>query len=174
MQIARVRGAIASVLVWCLPTLAYAQADKVIWSIWWHSDLSECARWNDPMIATHEPCDVRGVQVSICPHAEKRETPYDQGKPITIVGWQLVQLLTAPTAQGVMIIGSANGTDGADVFAITGGTGTNRNGSPFPQGTGLPQGAIPGKLIAAAHLDIYGQCDKGKQQAFVVIYYTSP
>jgi hypothetical protein len=173
----RARRTIAvALLCWSLSAnLAGAKEIKTVWSIWWHSDELDCDQWSAPMIATYAPCKVNDVAVSICPDLHHPTSPFDQGQPITIIGWELVQRLSDPAASGVLIIGSSHaGADGADVFGITGGTGTSRNGGSFQPGAGIPQGEVPLLHPHYAHLDLYGQCDKGTQQAFVVIYYTTP
>jgi hypothetical protein len=154
---------------------APASADEIrpIWSIWWASNRSDCNWWGTPMVADDAPCKIGKLSLSICPHGPKHSAnPYDNGKPITIVGWEVVQLLTDPTASGVMILGSGN-PYAADVFALTGGVGTNRSSGTLPPGTGIPQGKGTG-TAGLGHIDVYGQCDKGMQQAFVKILFTSP
>jgi len=111
---------------------------------------------------------VNGVAVSICPRPYF-PYPFDQGRPITIVGYEIVQILTEPTAQGYMVVGSGHGGDGADVFAMTGGIGTNSKAGFFPPGIGIAQGKE-----RSAHIDAYGFCTSGTQRAIVNIFYTSP
>lgn len=147
---------------------------KTVWSLYWLSDRLPCVGyWTKPMIgpeSVHCP-PVSAVKVSICPRPQYLYYPYDQGKPITIVGYQIVQVLSVPTANGYMVVGSSHGNDGADIFAMTGGVGTNRSAGMFPPGIGLPQGL---ERQPGAHIDVYGVCDSGTQQALVNILYTSP
>jgi hypothetical protein len=160
-----------------VPVTANAQI-KTIWSIFWLTPPLSCNFWGQPMTSNYyPPCKVGGVHVSICPQPTVSEQPFDQGKPITIVGWELMQILSDPTASGYMVIGSGNsGNPGADVFGMTGGVGTNMKNGTFPPDTGLPQGGNPGY----SHIDVYGVCSGGKnpatltQQALVTILYTSP
>jgi hypothetical protein len=155
-------------------TASLAQT-KSIWSIYWLSDKLPCdGYWGKPMTAaSSKQCPKVGdIVVSICPRPEQYPYPYDQGKPITIVGYEIVQILTVPTANGYMVVGSGHGGDGADIFAMTGGVGTNSKAGSFPNGVGLPQGTRPGET--GDHIDVYGVCDSGMQQALVNILYTSP
>lgn len=148
---------------------------KTLWSIFWQSDKLPCAGyWTKPMTAADSMhCPPAGdVKVSICPRPKKYpEYPFDQGKPITMVGYQIVQILSVPTANGYMVVGSNNGIGGADIFAMTGGVGTNKSMGNFPAGTGLIQGT---EGHPRAHIDVYGVCDSGTQEALVNILYTSP
>jgi hypothetical protein len=148
---------------------------KPLWSIYWLSDKLPCdGYWVKPMTATAAPCfKVADITVSICPRPEDHPYPFDQGKPITIVGYQIVHILTVATANGYMVVGSAHEGDGADVFASTGGVGTNSKSDMFPPGTGLPQGKRSDQP-GAPYIDVYGWCDSGMQQALVNLLYTSP
>lgn len=165
---------VRAVMLAALLVSAPASAEEIrpMWSIWWQSDQSDCNWWNTPMIAADLPCRIGKVGVSICPHAEHSVSPYDRGKPITIVGWELVQLLSDPSASGAMAVGSGN-PNAADVFALTGGIGTNKSSGTLPPGFGIPQGAGTGEE-GLGYIDVYGRCDKGRQQALVKILYTSP
>lgn len=169
-------------VVQAIPALALAlwasactAQTKTLWSLYWLSDRLPCeGYWTKPMTAAdsmHCPPAV-DVKVSICPRPEKYPYyPYDQGKPITIVGYQIVQILSVPTANGYMVVGSYNGIGGADIFAMTGGVGTNKAVGNLPARTTLLQGTHG---HADAHIDVYGVCDSGTQQALVNILYTSP
>jgi hypothetical protein len=83
----------------------------------------------------------------------------------------MIQILSMPTANGSMVVGSYHGIDGADIFAMTGGVGTNRASGNFPEGMGLAQGTHG---QPDAHIDVYGVCDSGTQQALVNLLYTNP
>jgi hypothetical protein len=148
---------------------------KTLWSLYWLSDRLPCdGYWTKPMTAADSMhCSpAADVKVSICPRPGKYpDYPYDRGKPITIVGYQIVQILSVSTANGYMVVGSYHGNDGADIFAMTGGVGTNRAAGSLPQGTGIAQGTVG---HPDAHIDVYGVCDSGTQQALVNILYTSP
>ena len=125
------------------------------------------------MTSARWPCFNKTDAVSICPRPKDYPLyPYDQGKPITIIGYEIVQILTLPTSNGYMVVGSYHGGDGADIFAMTGGVGTNSKVGSFPNGIGLPQGTRTGAIDD--HIDVYGFCDSGMQQALVNILYTSP
>lgn len=158
--------------------LAAPCGSQPLWSIFWLSDKLPCeGYWGKPMTASGMPCaPIGGIPISICPRPKQfPDYPYDQGKPITIVGYQIVQILTVPTANGYMSIGSAHGGDAADIFAMTGGVGTNSKTIMFPNGMGIPQGPRPGDSPRNySHIDVYGSCDSGMQQALVNILYTSP
>jgi hypothetical protein len=162
----------SAALLW---TSACVADSKTLWSIFWLSDRLPCqGYWTKPMTAADSMhCLPAGdVKVSICPRPEKYpDYPYDQGKPITIVGYQIVQILSVPTANGYMVVGSNNWIGGADIFAITGGVGTNKAAGNLPTNTSLLQGT---EGHAKAHIDVYGVCDSGTQQALVNILYTSP
>jgi hypothetical protein len=147
---------------------------KTLWSIYWLSDRLPCeGYWTNPMTSASVQCPPAAeVKVSICPRPKQfSNSPYDQGKSITIVGYEIVQILSVPTANGYMVVGSYHGDDGSDIFAMTGGVGTNRAAGNLPEGTGIAQGTR-GKPYA--HIDVYGVCDSGTQQALVNIFYTSP
>lgn len=156
------------------PPAGVAQT-KTFWSIFWQSDRLPCeGYWTKPMLGAdsiHCPPS-SGVKVSICPRPKKYPYyPYDQGRPITMVGYQIIQILSVPTANGYMVVGSNNGIGGADIFAMTGGVGTHQSAGNFPANTGLLQGT---EGHPDAHMDVYGVCDSGTQQALVNILYTSP
>jgi hypothetical protein len=70
-----------------------------------------------------------------------------------------------------MVVGSYNGRGSADIFAMTGGVGTNKAIANLPAGATLLQGT---QGHPDAHIDVYGACDSGTQQAIVNILYTSP
>jgi hypothetical protein len=164
--------ALASLLLVC-PCLAET---RPLWSIYWLSDLLPCeGYWGKPMTSASSPCGPsRGIALSICPRPKQYPLyPYDQGKPITVVSYQLVQILTVPTANGYMVIGSAHTADAADIFAMTGGVETNSKSENFPEGTGLPQGPRS-EPPGYGYFDVYGVCDSGMQRALVNILYTSP
>jgi hypothetical protein len=146
-----------------------------LWSIYWISDTLPCGEkyWGEPMIAAAWSCTVGNVVVSICPNPKHGKEPFDQGQPITIVGFEITQILSVSTSGGYMAVGSGHGGDGADVFAMTGGVGTNGKAGFFPAGTGLPQGVTPANP-GYAHIDVYGVCDTGTQRALINILYTSP
>jgi hypothetical protein len=148
---------------------------KPLWSIYWLSDKLPCeGYWGKPMTAAAAPCGKVGDStISICPRPQDYPYPYNQGKPITIVGYQIVHILTEAMANGHMVVGSQHGGDGADVFASTGGVGTNSKSAMFPPGTGLPQGEMSDQP-GVSHIDVYGWCDSGMQQALVILLYTSP
>lgn len=148
---------------------------KTLWSIFWLSDKLPCeGYWTKPMTAVSVQCPlVAGVKVSICPRPKDLPYyPYDQGKPITVVGYQIAQILSSPTSNGYMVLGSNHSSDGADIFALTAGVGSNSKSGLLPPGTGLSQGDP--KSHPDAHFDVYGVCDSGTQQALVNILYTSP
>jgi hypothetical protein len=91
-----------------------------------------------------------------------------------VVGYQLIQQLTDPTASGWMAIGSGNAqVNGPDIFAMTAGVGTNAHSDMLPDG-GFPVAPSPTYPGGYSHFDVYGVCDKGSQQAIVNIFYTSP
>jgi hypothetical protein len=70
-----------------------------------------------------------------------------------------------------MLVGSASGGPGTDVFAMTAGQGNSSSSLMFPPGIGLPHsGKHPD-----AHIDVYGSCPGGaEQRGLVAIFYTSP
>ena len=154
-----------------LALLSPAASAATIWSIWWTSDPLPCNYWDKPMTRAALPCNVQGSN-SICPNPNKSD-PWDQGQPITVVGWSLIQELSDPTAQGKMIVGNGMLASGADVFGTTAGVGTNSHSGFFPPGLGFPEGP-------QGYFDVYGTCQSGAnnavitQTAWVVIYYTSP
>jgi hypothetical protein len=79
------------------------------------------------------------IKVSICPRPKKYPYyPYDQGRPITMVGYQIIQILSVPTANGYMVVG------------------TNRATGNLPEGTGIAHGTHG---QPDAHIDVYGVCD---------------
>lgn len=169
----RVAGAIAAATLALWAPACMAQT-KALWSIYWLSDKLPCeGYWTKPMTSASMQCPQAGdVRVSICPRPKKYpDYPYDQGRSITIVGYQIVQILSVPTANGYMVVGSYHGDDGADIFAMTAGVGTNRATGNLPEGTGIAQGT---QGQPDAHIDVYGVCDSGTQQALVNIFYTSP
>src|SRR5262245_20081241 len=163
---------VSAVLFGTAPCLAQT---KPLWSIYWLSDKLPCeGHLVKPMTNAAAPCGKVGdITVSICPRPQDYPYPFDQGKPITIVGYQIVQILTVATANGYMVVGSHHGGDGADVFASTGGVGTNSNSDMFPPGTGLRQGGRSDQS-GVSYIDVYGWCDSGMQQALVILLYTSP
>lgn len=167
------RGIVLASLLLASPCVAET---KPLWSIFWLSDLLPCeGYWGKPMTAESSPCEKSsGIALSICPRPKQYPLyPYDNGKPITVVGYQLAQILTVPTANGYMVIGSAHIADAADIFAMTAGVGTNSKSAIFPEGIGLPQGPR-GEPPGYGYFDVYGVCDSGKQRALVNILYTSP
>jgi hypothetical protein len=167
--------------VW-LTLMAQAEA-ATLWGIYWISNVSPCgntihAGLAGPLLSHFYPlCKIKDVSVSICPQPKIYPSyPWDNDASITIVGYEIALMLSSPTSQGVMEVGSGHGGDGADILAVTAGVGTNSKAAFFPAATGVPQGAVsysPGYQ----HFDIYAVCDGGpsqSMQALVNIYYTSP
>lgn len=148
---------------------------KPLWSIYWISDQLPCeGYWGKPMTSSLSACPKIGdIAISICARPKEYPYPFDQGKSITIVGYEIVQILTVPTANGYMAVGSGHGGDAADFFAMTGGVGTNSKAGNLPDGTGIPQGGTS-EGPTYPHIDVYGFCDTGTQRALVNIFYTSP
>jgi hypothetical protein len=169
--------ALGFALLLTAPPCSVAQS-KQLWSIYWVSDKLPCeGYWGKPMTAARMPCGPIGdLPISICPWPKRYpDYPYDQGKPITIRGFEIVQVLSSSTGNGYMAIGSAHGGDAADIFALTGGVGTNSKTAMFPADIGIPQGKrSDDRPQDYAHFDVYGHCDQGTQQALVNIFYTSP
>jgi hypothetical protein len=127
-------------------TLAFGPAFPAragVWSIYWQSDVTPCTA-PGPMVNSTYPFTVGGSVVSIMPRPTAYPYyPYDQGQPITVVGYQLIQQLTDPTASGWMAIGSGNAqVNGPDIFAMTAGVGTNAHSDMLPDG-GFPVAPSP-------------------------------
>ena len=144
-----------------------------LWSIEWTSDMMPCHSsvadgLHGPVIGSLYPaCMFDVYRVSICPkNVTNKSWPYENGKPITVVGYSLVMILTDAHSQGIMEVGSGHG-DGPDVFAMTAGVGSNSQAGSFAP-NGFPQGASE-----ASHFDVYASCDgTGQWQGLVRIYYS--
>jgi hypothetical protein len=163
-------------------SLATPVRAAAMWGIYWLSNPIPCgqalgagAGLAGPIISSYyKSCEVNGTKVSICPGTLGDTSPWDTGKSITVVGYELTCMVSSPSAQCTAEVGSADGkSDGADVFATTAGVGTNSKAAFFPAGVGIPQGDAP----RYAHFDVYAACDGGPNttmQMLVNIYYTSP
>lgn len=150
-----------------------------LYSINWVSDPRPCLSsiesvLQGPLISSYySRCVIGDKAVSICPgqtiSGSNSNQPWDRAKSITVIGYQVSMILSSPTAQGIIQVGSWSLSSGADVFATTSGIGTATAKDWLPSGTGIPQG---GK---GAHFDIYASCGgPGTYSAFVTIFYTSP
>jgi hypothetical protein len=159
---------LAAPLVFSDPAVA---TTKTIWSIYFSTDWHPCGDGNllTPAIP---PATMPGIKPCSYFHPLY---PWDQCKPITIIGYDMIHQVSDQTMGTWAVTGSGHGGDGADVFATTAGTGNTSSRMMFPPGTGIPQGPIPDKP-GYAHIDIYGGCSKSgeTQRVIVSIYYTSP
>lgn len=130
-----------------LPTFAYAET---LWSIMWLSNSQPCtgimSGLRGPIISSYyKPCAIMGTNVSICPGTIEFSGPWNDNAAITVVGYAITMILSSPSSQGVMEIGSARTVppDAADVFATTAGVGTNSRAGFFPAGIGIPHQGMP-------------------------------
>lgn len=155
-----------SVLVWS----ATAGAGN-LQSIYWRTDPQPCSSMAAPVVANpawYPHCPTNALW-SICPVSWYSGDPYNASQPITLIGWEITQVLSDPTASGAVIVGSASATPGADIFASGAGVGSWSKNGTLP--LGLAQG---GPLSNNAHIDIYDQCDRGTRQIIFVGLYSSP
>ncbi len=165
-----------SALAAALLLSAPAYADQAEWTIWFDSGWTDCNHAGLPIVAPWAPCAVSGVSVSICPDPKGPPEPWNQGQSIMITSIQIAQLLSQPTAQGWLIIGSGHANDGADVFGETAGVGSHKHEHTFQAGGVIPQGRIASNP-GFAHLDLYGECWGGndptslQQRAQAIIHY---
>jgi hypothetical protein len=114
----------------------------------------------------------RLTPVSIAQRLWNEKSPWGRKWPITIIGYSIIHEVRGETGQPTwMLVGSASGGAGADVFAMTAGRGNSSSSLMFPPGIGLPHdGKHPD-----AHIDVYGSCPGGgEQRGLVAIFYTSP
>ena len=82
-----------------------------------------------PLISSYySRCVIGDKAVSICPgqtiSGSNSNQPWDRAKSITVIGYQVSMILSSPTAQGIIQVGSWSLSSGADVFATTSGIGT--------------------------------------------------
>ena|SRR6185312_5555546 len=163
------RNFFAAVLAALLVSPAQAAA---LWSIYFMSAPAPCGGWSAPIVSAYNRPVCPIGPYTICPTASVGRNPYDQGQPITIVGYQLTQILSDPHACGYAIVGSAHGSpqqDGADTFASGGGCGGTWSKSKNFSPNGIPQGGGND-----AHIDAYAACTTGNYQLLLVVEYTSP
>jgi len=142
-----------------------------LWSIYWTSSWMPCG--DGVMLLSSPPQRLtNGTLVSIAQRVWNDSSPWGQKWPITIIGYSIMHEVRGETGQQAwMLVGSASGGPGADVFAMTAGQGNSSSSLMFSPGIGLPHaGNHPD-----AHFDVYGSCPGGGQQrGLVVIFYTSP
>jgi hypothetical protein len=114
-----------------------------------------------------------GTPVSIAQRLSNDHSPWGRKLPITIIGYSVIhEVRGGETGQQTwMLVGSASGRPGADVFAMTAGQGNSSSSLMFPPGIGLPHsGKSPD-----APIDVYGSCLGGaEQRGRIAIFYTSP
>ena len=143
-----------------------------LWSIYWTSAWMPCG--DGVMLLSSPPHTVtNGTPVSIAQRLSNDDSPWGRKLPITIIGYSIIhEVRGGETGQQTwMLVGSASGGPGADVFAMTAGQGNSSSSLMFPPGIGLPHG---GKS-PDAHIDVYGSCLGGaEQRARIAIFYTSP
>ena len=142
-----------------------------LWSIYWTSAWMPCG---DGVTLLSSPPHrlTDGTPVSIVQRLSNDSSPWGQKLPITIIGYSIIHEVRGETGQQTwMLVGSASGGPGADVFAMTAGQGNSSSSLMFPPGIGLPHsGKHPD-----AHIDVYGSCPGGREQrGLVAIFYTSP
>jgi len=146
-------------------------AAATLWSIYWTSSWMPCG--DGVMLLSSPPHTLTdGTLASIAQRLWNDSTPWGQKLPITIIGYSIIHEITGGMGQPTwMLVGSASGGPGADVFAMTAGQGNSSFSLMFPPGIGLPHaGNHP-----EAHIDVYGSCPRGGQQrGIVAIFYTSP
>lgn len=158
-----------------------AAAATTLYSINWLSDPQPCAAaiaspLQGPIISSYySKCIFNDATtlLSICPrqtaHATNLGLPWDRGDPITIVGYHVSIILTAPDAKAIVELGTASKFTGADVFATVSGTGTFTGKEWFPPGMEVPTGGD------GARIDVYASCGGGGTYSILVtIFYTIP
>jgi len=141
-----------------------------LWSIYWTSAWMPCG--DGVMLLSSPPHKLtEGTLVSIAQRVSNDSTPWGRKLPITIIGYSIIHEVKGETGQQTwMLVGSASGRPGADVFAMTAGQGNSSSALMFPPGVGLPHlGRHPD-----AHFDVYGSCSGVEQRGLVSIFYTSP
>jgi hypothetical protein len=152
-----------------LSTVSVVAASTTIWGIYFTTP------WmpgGDGVLLT--PAGPGETISGVKPCTHKQPTyPWDQCRPITIIGYDIIHQVSDQTVSSWMIVGSGHAGDGADVFAMTAGRGTTAKGMMFPSGVGIKQGPVESNP-GYAHIDVYGSCDAGEQRGIISIYYTSP
>jgi hypothetical protein len=156
-----------------------AARGEPLYGLHWVSDPQPCksggvANLNAqaPVISAYYPkCEFRDQLVSICCHETvKRRAPWSEGALISIVGYSMSMVLTDRKSQGIAEVGNHHpGSDAADIFGLTSGTGTNTTSAFFPPGVAIPQGGQ-----SDDHFDVYAACDSGSFQVLLDIFYKSP
>jgi hypothetical protein len=150
-----------------------AQA-TTLYSINWLSDPRPCVTdaapsLPGPIVSKYYPeCRYPGFEMplSICP-GQMRGHPWDNGRPILIIGYHLSVILSSPDAGAIVEIGTASDYPSADVFATASGTGTFTSKEWYPPGVGVPVGG------ETPRIDVYARCSgTGTFSVLATIFYT--
>src|SRR5258707_303063 len=104
-----------------------------LWSIYWASSWMQCG---DGVMLLSSPPDTltNGTPTSIAQRLWNEESPWGRKWPITIIGYSIIHEVRGETGQPTwMLVGSASGGPGADVFGMTAGQGNSSSSIDDPR-----------------------------------------